>query len=62
MYSDQKNILLKQGTFGVNENLASVFEFVLGSLEYENAEFSLISPGGLKFLNEDSEKSLSALR
>ncbi|CAH1711567.1 unnamed protein product [Chironomus riparius] len=54
--------LYLQGTFGVHENLSNVFEFVLGSLEYENSEFSLISPDGSKFSNEDSEKSLSVLR
>lgn len=54
--------LYLQGTFGVHEKLSEVFDFVLGSLEYESAEFSLISPDNLKFSIEDSEKTLSTLR
>lgn len=54
--------LFLQGTFGVHEKLSEVFDFVLGSLEYESAEFSLISPDNSKFSVEDSEKTLSTLR
>lgn len=52
----------KQGTFGANETLATVFDFVMGALQHESSLFSLISPDGQKFSNEDSDQSLVALR
>lgn len=55
-------ISTKQGTFGANETLASVFDFVMGALHHESSLFSLISPDGQKFSNEDSDQTLVALR
>lgn len=54
--------LYLQGTFGSHEKLSTVFEFVIGALQHESAEFSLISPDGQKYSNEDSEQQLVALR
>lgn len=51
-----------QGTFGAHEKLSNVFDFVVGALHHESAEFSLIAPDGQKFSNEDAEESLVALR
>lgn len=52
----------QQGTFGANERLSTVFDFVQSALQHESAEFSLVSPDGQKFSNEDVDQSLVALR
>jgi len=52
----------EQGTFGVHEKLANVFDFVMSALTHETAEFSLISPDGVKFSSDDAEQTLATLR
>ncbi|CRK95504.1 CLUMA_CG008973, isoform A [Clunio marinus] len=54
--------LYLQGTFGAQEKLSTVFDFVMGALQHETAEFSLISPDGQKFSNEDADQTLVALK
>lgn len=54
--------LYLQGTFGSHEKLSTVFEFVVGALQHESAEFSLISPDGQKYSIEESEEQLVSLR
>jgi UBX domain-containing protein 6 len=51
-----------QGTFGAHEKLSNVFDFVQSALCHESAEFSLISPDGQKFSNEDASQSLVDLK
>lgn len=51
-----------QGTFGALEKLREIFDFVSGALYHESTAFSLISPDGQKFSNEDVDQSLIALR
>lgn len=51
-----------QGTFGAHEKLSNVFDFVMGALAHESAEFSLISPDNIKFSNEDADNTLVELR
>lgn len=52
-----------QGTFNVYEKFGQVCEFVQSCLMHETAEFTLVSPGGLKFDDtEDLDKSLYDLR
>ncbi|KAG5675935.1 hypothetical protein PVAND_005792 [Polypedilum vanderplanki] len=54
--------LFLQGTFSVYEKLSNIYEFVASQLQHESAEFSLLSPDGVKFTDEDQGKTLYALR
>ncbi|KFB43213.1 AGAP006391-PA-like protein [Anopheles sinensis] len=52
-----------QGTFNVYEKLSQVYDFVHSCLMHESAEFTLVSPGGQKFDDQElQEKSLYDLR
>jgi hypothetical protein len=53
---------MTQGTFGALEKLSTVFDFVMGALQHESAVFSLVSPDGQKFSNEDVDQTLVSLR
>lgn len=56
------DLVLNQGTFGAHEKLSTVFDFVMGALQHESSSFSLVSPDGQKFSNEDVDQTLIALR
>uniref|UniRef100_A0A1L8DTQ1 Putative ubiquitin regulatory protein n=1 Tax=Nyssomyia neivai TaxID=330878 RepID=A0A1L8DTQ1_9DIPT len=51
-----------QGTFNVYEKLHQVHEFVQSCMKHESVEFHLVGPTGLKFEDEDFEKSFYDLR
>uniref|UniRef100_A0A1Q3FFG3 Putative ubiquitin regulatory protein n=1 Tax=Culex tarsalis TaxID=7177 RepID=A0A1Q3FFG3_CULTA len=51
-----------QGTFNVYEKLSQVYEFVQSCLMHEAAEFTLISPTGQRYSDEEQDKSLYDLR
>ncbi|XP_036331106.1 UBX domain-containing protein 6 [Rhagoletis pomonella] len=51
-----------QGTFNVYEKIRDVYEFVQSCLIDENLEFNLVVTNGIKFTEEDMEKTLYDLR
>uniref|UniRef100_A0A336M5Y8 CSON009594 protein n=1 Tax=Culicoides sonorensis TaxID=179676 RepID=A0A336M5Y8_CULSO len=51
-----------QGTFNVYEKLSDVFEMVKSCLKHDEAEFSLVSPTGHKFSEDEREMSLHDLK
>lgn len=51
-----------QGTFNVYEKLSDVYEFVQSCLYNEAIEFSLNAPAGIRFTDDDIDKSLFDLR
>ncbi|XP_067631681.1 UBX domain-containing protein 6 [Eurosta solidaginis] len=51
-----------QGTFNVYEKIRDIFEFVQSCLIDENLEFNLVVTSGIKFTEDDMEKTLYDLR
>ncbi|XP_055379915.1 UBX domain-containing protein 6 [Condylostylus longicornis] len=54
--------LYLQGTFNVYEKLNDVYEFVQSCINDDIFDFSLIGPTGIKFSEDDMDKSLFDLR
>ncbi|XP_018795977.1 PREDICTED: UBX domain-containing protein 6 isoform X2 [Bactrocera latifrons] len=51
-----------QGTFNVYEKIRDIYEFVQSCLIDENLDFNLVTANGVKFTDEDMEKTLYDLR
>lgn len=54
--------LILQGTFVVNEKFQNVLEFVAENLAYDEVPFSLMTPDGIKLVEECFDKTLLELR
>ncbi|XP_019700934.1 UBX domain-containing protein 6 [Harpegnathos saltator] len=54
--------LILQGTFMVHEKFRNVLEFVTENLAYHEVPFSLMTPDGIKLVEECLEKTLLELR
>uniref|UniRef100_A0A0C9RRU2 UBXN6 protein n=2 Tax=Endopterygota TaxID=33392 RepID=A0A0C9RRU2_9HYME len=51
-----------QGTFNVYDKIRDIYEFVQSCLIDENLDFNLVTANGVKFTDEDMEKTLYDLR
>lgn len=56
------NGIYLQGTFNVYEKLSEVYDFVQSCLNDEKLQFNLLAPTGIRFSQEDMEKTLFDLR
>lgn len=56
------NGIYLQGTFNVYEKLSEVYDFVQSCLSDEKLEFNLLAPTGIRFSQEDMDKTLFDLR
>lgn len=54
--------VILQGTFVVHEKFQNVLEFVTENLAYREMPFSLMTPDGIKLVDECQDKTLLELR